>query len=1521
MTEPGSRSTGETGPRIALMICVLLIVLLGLGLLNVWVQQPPGTRRVAEPGPDSLTTDGQAVVAADQQAGPAKTETEPTEKADSQDSTRTDSDDVASASQPGTKQTPNEPGAEPEPALPSPNPVAVPEPPAATDIPRGPWSPAFDHQGEVPNFEDVCFRDFDLTKTLPLRDDLLQWFTTVAGEKGDVRNVRTQPGESARFDGLIRLQMPWREDVALRLSMTDYDQLKIHLFHGETGTTLAYYEREHPRWTAYVTERQAGRPRPETYFAAATDEARTRRTRVREGAPLELRCRTGEVILSHGDVVLLRAPLDQMPTETYFEGHSTFYGLAAVRSKLPPESPPAFPVLFDSDRPAELKWQQQLGEGSRFECHADGTAELVAAGAQQPAWVACPIPAVGLGEVVLQLDEATVGTGVFIGPGDKRPPHVLRLLKETTSGRTCAALREFDTRELGFPPVQQVFVPFTPQSLWVRLLFACGTVHWWISGDGVHWVAGDKHYGDLNEPATHFGLMHLGGLEQARIRLRRVQVRALPEFQALADPELVRQATPWSPASGFGEWLTKTTESAPPDVDANAWRRASAIRTLAHGCAKSLGTQLIDLLLDDAARQDLPLERRRALLWEAAPLLTIRDDYAQRESLLVRYHALGMEAFRREGQRPYSWIRHDLMSVPLGSHDDVRVAREETIRAEFIQLSYQERWPELLSFCRQLRVFRQTDVTPLLDWAESTALRHLPQGTGGERLVARKADWSPPWIEEVSKPTYNFLAELQAMLDSGAWDDAARLIVSLDPEMLLGLAPDVRDPRCHLSLRTAIGAALDDAAPLQQAIRQQYSEVAELRIRAAIQRSDSAALELATVQFAGTEAAAIAHRWLGDRALAGGWFTTAQVQYRRGWESAGPVLRADLEARQRLAAAMQGRRLDGPTRGEVVFGENRLSPEEFDKLIDEMVSSRSSTTVVAGESTVSAEFQPTGFKLQRRGRLDGPVGKDPGTQTIPHVTRFDVDWVGRQIATVMTDDMMYVGNRFHLAAYRLTDGSRVWQATPADATPLRSTDWGLIPMRPLVTNDRLFARLMVEPGPILVCMDRASGQLRWTAETAQGEWVISDPVMIQGQLAALTIKRQDQGTSLVRLAVFDADTGGVQTAYDVLLVNEVWWRRRCCEALVVEDSLIVTMSGVTFRCDLSGNLQWLRRQTVLPPDEEPRWVTQYFQRPLCQDRRIFVAQPGVAGIDCLDVRTGRTIWSRVLPDVQRMIGLVDGRLIVQTATEMLGIAPDSGEILWQHRLPGILHGVACDAKGVMFAQPAASRRLARKEGCHLVWLDAATGDATAVAALSELNVAQPRLGPFTLWRDRVWTFFGQDKNEANPELLELIPEGSADLAWDPAIEPDPWTRHVPLDLLRTVRKRFPGWQLISGDIDRTGPLQPERQGRTNVLVTHAKPNNPVVFTREVSIPSTGQPRLRFTFGHAADRDWVLEVRLAGETLHHEEISGRSQREPWKTTEIDLAPAAGRRGALVIEAQFRGGGESVELFWDDIEIVF
>lgn len=61
-------------------------------------------------------------------------------------------------------------------------------------------------------------------------------------------------------------------------------------------------------------------------------------------------------------------------------------------------------------------------------------------------------------------------------------------------------------------------------------------------------------------------------------------------------------------------------------------------------------------------------------------------------------------------------------------------------------------------------------------------------------------------------------------------------------------------------------------------------------------------------------------------------------------------------------------------------------------------------------------------------------------------------------------------------------------------------------MRPLVTSKHIFARVMYGTGPMLVCLDKAAGgKLLWTSEQRNNEFVVSDPLLIQDQLVALTM--------------------------------------------------------------------------------------------------------------------------------------------------------------------------------------------------------------------------------------------------------------------------------------------------------------------------------------------------------------------------------------------------------------------------------
>jgi outer membrane protein assembly factor BamB len=1422
---------------------------------------------------------------------------------------------VAASAEPPAADVKPAPAASPAPAPPP----AAPKPPP---IPP-PWQTAFDAAGDVPDALTVCFDDFDPAQFLPQADDLKRWFEPVPGQRWTVANSRTKFGDAATVDGLARLTMPWRDDVALRLAVEKPSGLRIHFLHGTEGLTLAYYERDRESgWAAYASRRTAAGAAPEEVALLADDEGRTQRTGlVRDGGTFELRYREGTVTLSRGDVILLQAPLAGAPEQVLFEGKAVFRGIAAIRSDGFPAA--LAPAAQDENRPppARLPWTEKLTAEGRFERSPDGWVVLAADKATAAGWVTTPLEQAGVYEVVLEVDQATSGAGLFLGRQEGEPREVLRFVGDSDGPSLLLKWQSDPNESPRKQPLDKGPVALAPGQAWIRLLYGCGVLRTWISHDGRHWAQPHTARSSPTGPAVVLGLHYAARRPDCRIRLRQVRLRTLPELAALADADLLARAPALHDAPQLGVWLTKVCEAQPPEADGAAWRRSCAVRTLGAGCGRDLGTALLELLLDDAADRGLPSERRLALLNEAA-LLWDTGDHGLLQKLLQRYRDLGRDAAERTGLRPYSSIRRDLMSVPLVTPHDVQVADEPTIRAELIQLAHENRLDELHAFCRQLHYFRQQDICPLRKWAEVISSRTTVGRMNWTRRATVSSDWQPPLIEELSKETYNAVAEMNALLESAAFDDAARLIASLDAEMFQGVAPHVSDRRLLASLPTAVGMALDAWPDLRAAVQAQYGEMAAFRVRRAIQENSLAAVQLATVQFAGLPAAAEAHRWLGDRALSIGWFDHALAQYRQAALSADAGDVRDLAARHRLAAAMLGRELGKPPASEIEIGGTKLTPAAFEELIAQLLKQNAllPAATLGNPSLGRAVPKPSGFAVQTRSRLDGPIGREPNAEVVPNSRRLAVDWAGRQIAAVLDVNAIYVSNRFQVAAYDPNSGARVWQSQTPDGNPMRSQDWGLIRMRPLVTADRIITRLLYGPQPMLACLDRSNGQLVWTVEFGAQEAPVSDPLWLQGRLGVLTLARQETGESLLRWTVLDPSSGVVISQNELLRLNEIWWRRQCCEVTPLDDGLVAILSGVTVCCDVAGNLRWIRRETVLPPSEEPSWVTQAFQGPLLAGNDLYALQPGGCAVTRLDVRSGRVAWSRLLPGAQRLLGLAAQRLIVQTDRGLLSLAAATGDSQWLHPVDDFLDAYLCDDATVLYARRLPAEDAPGKFRPQLVWLDAATGQPLAQTLLRGIEHEKPFLGPLVMSGDRLWAFFGRGDQDPTRDLIELVPQGEADKPPSP-VATDPWTRHIPPPLQQETSRMLGDWRWLAAELVGAKPVEPNRWGEAESLGIRARRLVPATLGRRTSLPAGSSPKLRLRVGNDPNQPWNLEIRMNGAPVVRREFTAQTDPQPWKQLELDLSPAAGATGWLTIEAQTREGQETADVFWKQVEIVF
>jgi hypothetical protein len=220
-------------------------------------------------------------------------------------------------------------------------------------------------------------------------------------------------------------------------------------------------------------------------------------------------------------------------------------------------------------------------------------------------------------------------------------------------------------------------------------------------------------------------------------------------------------------------------------------------------------------------------------------------------------------------------------------------------------------------------------------------------------------------------------------------------------------------------------------------------------------------------------------------------------------------------------------------------------------------------------------------------------------------------------------------------------------------------------------------------------------------------------------------------------------------------------------------------------------------------------------------------------------------------------------LVAQTDRGFTAFKVDDGQLAWEQDLGGLTVGVTSSAAGGLLAvqriptDPGRTRFRPR-----LVWLDPVSGEVRGAASLADLEDADPRVGPLVVDQDRIWTFWGRGQNDPNRDVVELLPNGPAEMPGTV----DPWGGHVDSRLVEAAAVPLPQWRLLHAEFgDRSG-LLPEVHGEKDALGLRFRNSGPIVLGREVTFPARGRPQLRVRFGNEPTQPWRLEVRFRGDVV-------------------------------------------------------
>lgn len=1220
-------------------------------------------------------------------------------------------------------------------------------------------------------FAEAAFRDADGDPRSLSQSQLTRWLAPVPGQNHRFFETNRGRGIVAGYEGLVRLRAPWPADAVLALTPFDHQGMAIYFWNGRAGISLHYFQHPRPNWAAYLITRKDTELQPATYALAATDNDTYFRSL--SGA-IEIRHQDGSLVVNRGDLHLLTVPLEAPPSEVYFDKRAWLRTLTMYRADpFPaihraieePELPGAFPKIDSS--PASLDWPLQPAAGSTFKRLKDGSVELASEKTAATTWSAVKVPRSGLYEVVFRLGEATPATGVYFGDDMGKPLYVLSVMRDQRTRQPAVQFQRPDANwfEMG-ADLNQLQAPFIAPGQWLRLVAGSGTMKCWTSGDGKNWSRVLDPLRGIRGGWSHVGLISSKWNDPRRIVLEHLRISELTEISSFADAQLCARV-PASIVTGDPNppaWQARVIESLPPGVDIAPWRAACAMRTLASVPPSNLGNLLLNAMIEANVARKVPAEQRLLALNQIAELYDAWD-YQESFRLSQCYEQLARRLMREGDREPWTKAASALLNAPICTNAQYQTVPDPLANAELLFRIVAEEWPEVRQLCRRLTLYSRPAYPEqgwpdnrqrtrlLVEWSRATAERaRADQQNEGQAIALVPFQWQHPLVANSSKEGFNTLAELDATLAEQSYRDACQIISSARPDLALGLFPDGRDGRLLLSLPQAVDLAMRDNPPLQQMMVSNFSAVGRLRLQQAAADGNPRVMQALAVQFFGTSAAATAHQWLGDRALVVGDFAWAAAEYEQALRSAEPDQRPSIAARLRLAAAMLGRDAGEPVKETVALETVKLAPDAFERLVAEMKQqalARGIAPQAVVESSPRTGVKPVRYEVQHRAALRGDVGENPGNPNSG-----EIDWVARQMACTLAKDVLYFSNRFQVTAYNVKSRQQVW-TVPVGKEQAPANGWPLTATRPVVAGDRLYLRRLAKANPELVCLNAANGQVRWTTKSAIN--VASDPLLMQDRVYVFTLATpHENGLSAIDFAQVDAASGDVVSQQPVIQLRNLWDRQLSCQVVVAGTKIVGVAGGTVFCCDFTGRPLWVRRQQWIPPSQAVAANEQSPGVPLVIGSRLFVSQPGVFAIECLDLETGRRVWQEPIPDLRRVIGLSGERLVVETARGWQAQGVADGKLLWQSDADQVLDAQVCPASGDLL--------VARREIQHndvwrsvLVWLNAESGRELARLPLDQLNDKQPFLGPLVMDQDHVWAFFGRGLRDPHRDLFELIP--------------------------------------------------------------------------------------------------------------------------------------------------------------------
>ena len=1394
---------------------------------------------------------------------------------------------------------------------------------------------------QVLPFEYTRFRELVDPLATPDRDELRTWFEPAVWIKKDIRigEQRVNNRPLATLNGVYRLRPTWPAGGVLRLALFEHQPpVLIHLWRGKEGVRLSFSPGGFLSAYRQVREGEEHVGKADRLYGCQQvkkDPGPLDLVRGLDQVAFELRHQEGYLLVLRGDHELMRAPMAGPPREVFIEGNVKVSGICMYRGGVVPQSVvvkarnragrPA--QVFDAAALSKLEWKGELPEKTALGKNA-GQGVTLSGEVENSSADSFITVAAGkelFKEVVLRFESLTPGTAVFLGDEKGVPLYGVGFVLHRETGGVMSYVPPGDFNAIPREqqiPIRSQIVPLWGSGQWLKLVSGRTVLRLFLSNDGAYW----NEVGTMQRvlpgglrPFSTVGLRLVGNGKQEqerKITLSRLEIREpgslldfLPQELAGKIPEL-----PSGEGGELADWISVAVNSRPPGTRLDAWLRACAVSCVRKPEFSNLSPDLFMGLIESVlSDEDIPLSSMLALVHETA-LFT--DNWylvpgragsgePQVEVSYVGscYQRIGELAGRRGEKKAFSLVKPWLFATPSISAKGMHPLPRSLLRRELLSYLSTADWDAVAAFCREIRYWNrrgypqtraaawlagQTEVKEAVELAEAAVMkqRGLNPANEGVQVVRH------PLVTEYSKEGYNTLAEFEASIKSGAFDDACRILTSSDNSFIEGLLPAMQDNDLLVSWRLALAIAFEEHPDMRRALQKNYSRLGELRLKRSVARGDVEAVDAVTRQFYGTVSSVEAYLWLGDQALGMGESLLAEGYYRRARKNAQLSILPLIEARERLAAAFSGRDVGSPPKSKVRFGDLTLEPAAFEKMVSDLMQRFQSEEVGFDNSPAvdaSRKLPATGvYTVRQLSRFDFDKRYKDFRPSIPENK---TDWTARQMALTVFGDYLLVNDRNDLRAYGIPGGELRWSHLAGNQRG-GSRELPLLPMRPLVSGDLVFARMLTRKGPRLECLGLADGVQKWVFSSL--DQAASDPFLIEGDVVLFNLRSySDLGTELLftRLA---RDTGEVLDERSLVDFRDSKAKLfRHFQVGRSADRLVASGYGIVICVDLRGRLLWVRKQPWAKFEKKSNWYLHHPERPLFAGKQVVVSQPADESVISLRTDTGRLNWKTPIRDLLQVLGTSSGKVIVSATKRLLALDLKDGSIVWE-RSQGSGKGflVTGNEQRLLTLHPVGRNDEMKAAGWGalglLSWVNSADGRELASWIVDfNLSGAQKGFlaGPMISTEDGIFVFAGEYKS-ASRSLFLLVPGREVTGLVNSGGELDSWLPGRTNLKAKVARTLFPGWSLL--DSGRVGkePFVQEVPGAGPVFFTKSQRHVGTQWGRMVKVPAGGKTRLRLQLGSDGVEGWTVAVRGNGETLASKFIpeipapSGKALEYPW-----------------------------------------